>query len=206
MKAVFQKLVGQAFAIFKQAFNHLTKPSWCINLINMLKLIPYLLAGVLVLMLLFFGLKHKEEDQTATSYKPPVEQKLPDFEFITLDGKKVRLSDYRGKVVLLNFWATWCPPCKEEMPIFEREYRRCKDKGFEILAVNMDTSANALENFLKENRYSFTILRSSEELERELKLMGFPTSYLINGDGRLERIRLGIYRELEKDLKELLGC
>lgn len=172
----------------------------------MVKFIPYLLAGVLLLMLLFFGLRHKQEDEMLASYKPPVEQKLPDFEFITIDGKKVRLSDYRGKVVLLNFWATWCPPCKEEMPIFEREYRRCKDKGFEILAVNMDTSKEALESFLKENNYSFTILRPFGDLEKELKLMGFPTSYLINKDGTVERIRLGIYRELEKDLKELLGC
>lgn len=92
------------------------------------------------------------------------------------------------------------------MPIFEREYRRCKDKGFEVLAVNMDSSEGALERFLKENNFSFRVVRTSEEVERELKLMGFPTSYLLDREGRVYRIRLGLYRELEKDLKELLDC
>ncbi|MFN3947127.1 MAG: TlpA disulfide reductase family protein, partial [Aquificaceae bacterium] len=95
---------------------------------------------------------------------------------------------------------------KEEMPIFEKEYRRCKDKGFEVLAVNMDTSEGALERFLQNNPYSFTIVRPTEKVEKELNLMGFPTSYLVDREGRIHRIKLGIYRELEKDLKELLGC
>ncbi len=172
----------------------------------MMRYVPYLLAGVLLSMLLFFGLKQKEEDVSQNSYKPPVEQTLPDFTFKTIDGRELKLSELKGKVVLLNFWATWCPPCKEEMPIFEKEYRRCKDKGFEVLAVNMDSSEGALAKFLKENSYSFTIARPSGELEKELKLMGFPTSYLLDKEGKVYRIRLGVYRELEKDLKELLGC
>lgn len=166
---------------------------------------PYLLAFILFAMIAYFGLKHKEED-SLSSYKPPVEQSLPDFTFKTLDGKEIRLSSLKGKVVLVNFWATWCPPCKEEMPIFENEYKRCKGKGFEILAVNMDSSQSALEKFLQKNPYSFTIVKPTEDLERELKLMGFPTSYLLDKEGRIHRIKLGIYRELEKDLKELLGC
>ncbi|MEJ5338751.1 MAG: peroxiredoxin family protein [Aquificaceae bacterium] len=172
----------------------------------MTKYVPYILAGILFFMVLFFGLKHREEELLQNSYRPPVEQSLPDFTFKTTDGKELKLSQLRGKAVLLNFWATWCPPCKEEMPIFEREYRRCRDRGFEVLAVNMDSSEGALEKFLRENRYSFTIVRPSEELEKELKLMGFPTSYLLDRNGKIYRIRLGVYRELEKDLKELLGC
>lgn len=172
----------------------------------MRRYIPYLLGVVLLFMIAFFALIQKREEQTLSSYRPPVEQTLPDFTFRTLDGRELRLSEFRGKVVLLNFWATWCPPCKEEMPIFEREYRRCKDKGFEVLAVNMDSSEESLRKFLKENNYSFTILRPSEELERELRLMGYPTSYLLDREGKIYRIRLGVYRELEKDLKELLGC
>ncbi|MFN3976410.1 MAG: TlpA family protein disulfide reductase [Aquificaceae bacterium] len=167
---------------------------------------PYLLAFILFAMIAYFGLRHKEEDSLSSSYKPPVEQSLPDFTFKTLDGKEIRLSSLKGKVVLVNFWATWCPPCKEEMPIFEKEYKRCKGKGFEILAVNMDSSQSALEKFLQKNPYSFTIVKPTEDLERELKLMGFPTSYLLDKEGRIHRIKLGIYRELEKDLKELLGC
>ncbi len=172
----------------------------------MIKSLPYILAGFLISMLLIFGLRQKQEEVLQNSYRPPVEQSLPDFTFKTLDGREFRLSELHGKVVLVNFWATWCPPCKEEMPIFEREYKRCKDKGFEILAVNMDSSESNLQKFLKENNYSFPIVRPSEDLQKELKLMGFPTSYLLDREGKIYRIRLGVYRELEEDLKKLLGC
>ncbi|MCS6998138.1 MAG: TlpA family protein disulfide reductase [Aquificaceae bacterium] len=172
----------------------------------MVRYVPYLLAGILLVVMLMSGLRQREEELLQKSYKPKVEQTLPDFTFKTLDGRELKLSHLRGKVVLVNFWATWCPPCKEEMPIFEREYRRCKDKGFEVLAVNMDSSQAVLERFLKENTYSFRVVRTSEEVERELKLTGFPTSYLLDREGRVYRIRLGLYKELDKDLKELLGC
>ncbi|MEJ7555241.1 MAG: TlpA disulfide reductase family protein [Aquificaceae bacterium] len=172
----------------------------------MIKSLPYILAGFLISMLLIFGLRQKQEEVLQNSYRPPVEQSLPDFTFKTLDGREFRLSELHGKVVLVNFWATWCPPCKEEMPIFEREYKRCKDKGFEILAVNMDSSESNLQKFLKENNYSFPIVRPSEDLQKELKLMGFPTSYLLDREGKIYRIRLGVYRELKEDLKKLLGC
>ena len=122
------------------------------------------------------------------------------------DGKHDKKELSLGKVLLVNFWATWCPPCREEMPIFEKEYKRCRDKGFEILAVNMDTSEGSVEKFLRENPVSFLIVKPTDNLEKELKLMGFPTSYLLDKEGKIYRIRLGVYRELDKDLKELLGC
>ena len=165
---------------------------------------PYILAFILFAMIAFFGLRQKEE--SLPSYKPTGLETLPNFTFKTLDGRTIKLSDFKGKVVLLNFWATWCPPCKEEMPIFEKEYKKCKDAGLEVLAVNMDTSQSSLEKFLKENTYSFKIVKPTQEVEKELKLMGFPTSYLLDKEGKIYRIKLGVYRELEKDLKELLGC
>lgn len=172
----------------------------------MMKAIPYILTAILLIMVLFFALEHKKEDEGLSSYRPPVEQSLPNFTFKTLDGKEISLNDFRGKVLLVNFWATWCPPCREEMPIFEKEYKRCKDKGFEILAVNMDSSEGSVEKFLRENPVSFLIVKPTDNLEKELKLMGFPTSYLLDKEGKIYRIRLGVYRELDKDLKELLGC
>ncbi|MCS7308172.1 MAG: TlpA family protein disulfide reductase [Aquificaceae bacterium] len=167
---------------------------------------PYIIAGALLLIMLFFGLESKKEDVIITSHVPASGQTISELAFKTLDGRTLKLSELRGKVVLINFWATWCPPCKEEMPIFEKEYKRCKDKGLEILAVNMDSSERALSEFLKEKSYSFKVVRPTEELEKELKLMGFPTSYLLDREGKVYRIKLGVYRELEKDLKQLLGC
>jgi thiol-disulfide isomerase/thioredoxin len=129
-------------------------------------------------------------------------KKLSELNFLTLDGKEVKLSDYKGKVVLVNFWASWCPPCKEEMPIFEKVYQKYGNKDFVILAVNMDTSEGALKEFLEKNRYSFPIVRIKGETG--LNIPGLPTSYLVDKDGSVKKIRLGVYRELEEDLSKLL--
>jgi thiol-disulfide isomerase/thioredoxin len=129
-------------------------------------------------------------------------KKLSELNFLTIDGKEVKLSDYKGKVVLVNFWASWCPPCQEEMPIFEKVYQKYSDKNFVILAVNMDTSESAMKEFLEKNRYSFPIVRMKGEAG--LNIPGLPTSYLVDKDGSVKKIRLGIYRELEEDLSKLL--
>jgi thiol-disulfide isomerase/thioredoxin len=129
-------------------------------------------------------------------------KKLSELSLLTLDGKEVKLSDYKGKVVLVNFWASWCPPCKEEMPIFEKVYHKYNDKNFVILAVNMDTSEGAMKEFLEKNQYSFPIVRIKGEAG--LNIPGLPTSYLVDKDGSVKKIRLGVYRELEEDLSKLL--
>jgi len=82
---------------------------------------------------------------------PQVGQFAPDFALPDLDGTLRRLSDYRGKVVLLNFWSTWCTPCREEMPSMERAYERLRKKGFEILALSLNVEGKApVEAFMKE--------------------------------------------------------
>jgi thiol-disulfide isomerase/thioredoxin len=129
-------------------------------------------------------------------------KKLSELKLLTLDGKEVKPSDYKGKVVLVNFWASWCPPCKEEMPILEKVYQKYNDKNFVILAVNMDTSEGALKEFLEKNRYSFPIVRIKGEAG--LNIPGLPTSYLMDKDGSVKKIRFGVYRELEEDLSKLL--
>ncbi|ADC89030.1 Redoxin domain protein [Thermocrinis albus DSM 14484] len=163
------------------------------------ELVPIALAAILLGMILFFAFQHEKEDKQGVSVQTGNIQ-LPDMVFRTLDGREVRLSQYRGKVVLLNFWASWCPPCREEMPIFEQVYNRYKDKGFEILAVNMDDSEESMKRFLEKNKLSFTILRPTGDLEKELRLMGLPTSYLIDRNGKVVKMHLGVYRDLEKDL------
>lgn len=179
-----------------------------------------LLAFLLILLLYISFMDKKEEERGRLSLvmeesfkgKIPGEgnkklleedtKKLSELSLLTLDGKEVKLSDYKGKVVLVNFWASWCPPCKEEMPIFEKIYQKYSGKNFVILAVNMDTSEGALKEFLEENRYSFPIVRIKGEAG--LNISGLPTSYLVDKDGSVKKIRLGVYRELEEDLSKLL--
>jgi len=148
------------------------------------------------------GLKGKVPGEENEKLLEEATKKLSELNFLTLDGKEVKISDYKGKVVLVNFWASWCPPCKEEMPILEKVYQKYNDKNFLILAVNMDTSEGAMKEFLEKNRYSFPMVRIKGEAG--LNIPGLPTSYLVDKDGSVKKIRLGIYRELEEDLSKLL--
>nr|WP_221452409.1 redoxin domain-containing protein [Bacillus benzoevorans] len=108
--------------------------------------------------------------------------KAPDFELENLSGEKVKLSDYRGKKVILNFWATWCPPCKEEMPAMEKFYQKAGD-DVEILAVNIDPQYNVQE-FIDKMGITFPILLDkNDKVNSAYLIMTIPTTYFINEDG-----------------------
>jgi len=156
------------------------------------------LGAILVLLLVYTAFQEKSGVNIGMNNLPP------DLTFISADGKEIKLSDYRGKVLLLNFWAVWCPPCKEELPIFEKVYSKYRSLGFEVVAVNMDTSEDTFREFLRNNPYSFTMVRPKGDLENRLKLFGFPTSYLIDKEGNVVKVKMGIYRELEEDVAKLL--
>lgn len=117
-------------------------------------------------------------------------EKAPDFELTTLDNKIVKLSDYRGKKVMLNFWATWCPPCKEEMPAMERFY---KDDGeqIQLLAVNIDT-INDIKGFAQKMKITFPILLDKKgEVAKSYQVLAIPTTYFINEEGIIYEKYLG---------------
>ncbi len=111
----------------------------------------------------------------------------PDFTVPTLSGTSIRLSDLQGKVVLLNFWATWCVPCRTEMPTLEALYHRYKDRGLEVLAVNLDMLSTAgVEAFVKEVRVTFRIaLDPSWSTAQVYRVVGLPTTYLIDRRGNV---------------------
>jgi peroxiredoxin len=119
--------------------------------------------------------------------KPRRVKKAPDFALENLDGKKVRLSDFRGKPVLLNFWATWCEACKKEFPAMQRLYSQLKDDGFEIVAVSVDRrNRDRIEEFVKTYQIDFPILLDpNQQARRGYYIMGLPTSYLIDSQGYL---------------------
>ncbi|MGH7833121.1 MAG: peroxiredoxin family protein [Candidatus Binatia bacterium] len=108
----------------------------------------------------------------------------PEFALPNPDGKKLSLNDFRGKVVFLNFWASWCVPCREEMPAMERLYQEFKGKGLEILAVNVkDTRKDALA-FVKELKLSYPILLDPEgQVGLLYGAWGLPATYLIDEKG-----------------------
>ncbi|MHB8909966.1 MAG: TlpA disulfide reductase family protein [Syntrophales bacterium] len=117
----------------------------------------------------------------------------PAFIFPGLDGRMVDLKAYRGKVVFLNIWATWCPPCRDEMPSMERLYRELKGEDFEILAVSVDAAgAAAVAPFVKKYQLSFPALLDPKGTTQDLYgTTGVPESFIINRDGVVEKIVIG---------------
>lgn len=112
---------------------------------------------------------------------------VPNFSLPDLDGQMVGLADYRGKVVLLNIWATWCPPCVEEMPSMEKLYQELQGEGFEILAVSIDESgAPDVLPFMQKHKLSFPALIDSKGALKGLyQTTGVPESFIIDKDGIL---------------------
>lgn len=133
-----------------------------------------------------------------------VGQQAPDFTFPGLDGRSVSLSDYRGKVVLLNIWATWCPPCVEEMPSMQRLYQTLKDEPFEILAVSVDARGKeAVGPFMQKYKLTFPALLDTEGSIRNLYgATGIPESFIIDQQGILVKKIIG---PLTWDGAEIVG-
>ncbi len=115
----------------------------------------------------------------------------PDFAAPDLSGQAVRLSAHRGRVVLVNVWATWCPPCREEMPSMEVLHQRLKDRGFVLLAVSEDEGGpDAVKSFVEQTKVSFPVLLDPDgDVGRKYGVWGFPESFLVDREGRIvERV------------------
>jgi peroxiredoxin len=109
-----------------------------------------------------------------------------------LTGRPLSLSDFRQKVILLNFWATWCPPCREEMPAMERLYQRYKDRGFAILAISIDRDVDAVPPFVQKFRLTFPVgLDSSSALAEEYRIRALPSTYAIDGVRNVVAVAVG---------------
>ncbi|MGH7263253.1 MAG: TlpA disulfide reductase family protein [Candidatus Rokuibacteriota bacterium] len=117
----------------------------------------------------------------------------PAFSVASPGGPSIRLTDYRGKVVFLNFWATWCPPCREEMPAMEQLYRRHKDRGLVVLAVSIDVDgAAAVTPFVAEQRFTYPIgLDPQMAVAQTYGVRGLPSSFFVDQQGRLVASAVG---------------
>ena len=110
----------------------------------------------------------------------------PAFSLPDLTGKKIQLKDYRGKLVFLNFFATWCGPCREEMPGMERLFRAYRDRGLVVLAVNMQQSAKTVRPFVQELKLSFPSLLDAEgSVSHDYGIRALPVSFLVGRDGTI---------------------
>lgn len=131
----------------------------------------------------------------SAKYEPLVVGKeAPDFSLPNLEDKQVRLSDYRGKVVFVNFWATWCKPCREEMPSMEVLHKSLEKDGLVVLAVSIDrvTTKKDIPPFIKSMNLTFPVLVDSwGQTDKRYKLMGVPETYIIDQEGVLREKVIG---------------
>ncbi len=133
----------------------------------------------------------------STAGKIPAPQQgflAPDFELQTTEGETIKLSDLRGQAVLVNLWATWCPPCRAEMPAIEKVYNDYKDQGFIVLAINMtyqDTLTD-IAPFIDEYNLTFPILLDeTSEVGTAYQLRSLPSSYFIDREGIIREVVIG---------------
>jgi thiol-disulfide isomerase/thioredoxin len=117
----------------------------------------------------------------------------PDFALPDLEGNEVRLSDLRGKVVLLNFWATWCSYCRRFLPILSTAHEELKEKGFIVVAVDVREEMSRVRAYIEENELSFlTVLDRKGSTARLYRIRGLPTSFFIDQEGIVQGIYIGL--------------
>ena len=135
---------------------------------------------------------------------PKNELAATDFTLDLLDGKSVKLSDYRGKLVFLNFWATWCPPCRSEMPAMQALYDKLKDRGFVILAVDLAEEAGVVRDYIRANKLTFPVLLdTSGAVGGTYGAESIPTTYIVDREGRI--LARGIGAQWKWDSPEMIA-
>ena len=116
----------------------------------------------------------------------------PNFTLKSATGANLRLSEFRGEVVMINFWATWCGPCRQEMPVLEKLYSRYRDVGFELLGVSIDENSAKARNMAKRLKVNYPILFDLEKDVSELyDVDAMPTTVIVDRDGRVRHIYRG---------------
>ena len=124
--------------------------------------------------------------------KPARTKRAEDFSLNTPGSGKFRLFDHHGQVVLINFWATWCPPCLEEMPAMERLYRQHRDGGFTLVAVSVDADSKLVAPFLTARKFSFPVaLDPSMHMANTYGVRALPSSFIVARDGTLAALAIG---------------
>jgi len=169
------------------------------------RLILAVLAGTLLLSCA------RREEQVVAAVKPEDQRKAaPDFRLQDSHGKFVKLSDYKGKVVLLNFWATWCGPCKIEIPWFVEFEKQYKDRGFAVIGVSMDEDGwDAVRPYIQRANVNYRVVVGDDIVSQLYGgVESLPTTFMIDREGRVANVHLGLVSKADyrEDIENLLGA
>jgi peroxiredoxin len=165
------------------------------------KTILILVAGLLVLG--WFVLRRPSGAKHANSLRP-----APDFSLTDLSGRNLRLSDYRGKVVVLDFWATWCDPCKQEIPHFIEMQSKYTSQGLQVLGVSMDDDEPPVREFQQKFKMNYPVALGSPELADQYGgILGLPITFVIDRNGRIAARHVGATDAsvIEAEVQKLLA-
>jgi len=138
---------------------------------------------------------------------PRVGDPAPSYTVSTLNGDSISLADLRGEPVLLNFWATWCTPCKAETPFIESLYREYGKRGVQVVGVSLDSpeSGDEVRSWIRKMGVTYRILRDGRQVALDrFSLVGIPATYLLDADGTIRFARLGPVSPGDRDLKAAL--
>jgi peroxiredoxin len=128
----------------------------------------------------------------------------PDFALKDLSGKTLRLSSYRQHVILLEFWATWCPPCKASIPELNSLQERYKARGFTVIAVSLDNGDVDLAEFVRSNAITYPVVLGSEEVSQRYNVNSVPVSFLIDKEGRIIHTYMGFTDTMKDEIASQL--
>lgn len=151
--------------------------------------VPFIILVITVSFIFIWQFNQKKgagvvSENTASSEFPKEGYLAPDFTLPELNKGSVTLSDYRGKIVFINFWATWCPTCDEEMASMEKLYQQFKDKDFEMLTINIDKERDIVEQYLKKNNLTFPVLLDPKNVTgKHYQTTGVPETFILDKSG-----------------------
>lgn len=152
----------------------------------------FFIRTAILILLLFTLIGYAFRQNLKGNEELEIGDKAPDFQLESLTGERVKLSDLKGKVVLINFWATWCPPCKKEMPAIQSVYNEFHDDGFVVLAVNLAESEYIISQFKKKTDIEFPIyLDKDESVKSMYGVYYIPSSFFIDRQGKIARMYEG---------------
>jgi len=133
----------------------------------------------------------------------------PAWELIDLNGKPVKSDNYEGKVIILNFWATWCPPCRAEMPDFIKLHKAFKDKGVTFLGISLDTGLGPVKRYVRTEKVSYPILMGNSKIVTDYgNFSAIPQTFVIDAEGRINKQFMGLVKfdKLEKVIQSLIDA
>ncbi|MFW6006784.1 MAG: TlpA family protein disulfide reductase [Bacillota bacterium] len=137
-----------------------------------------------------------EITEVNSSGKPSTGNQAPDFSFRNNEKDEIKLSDLQGKIIFINFWASWCPPCKQEMPDIQNIYEKYEDKDeIMILTVNIQEEEKVIKNYMSDNDFTFPVLKDMNSLAQSYYVSNIPTSFFLDKEGIIREKHTGVMTE-----------